>query len=103
MCRSCWSACIKCSGARCETAYRHHIDDTCPVTDAPTIRIMKQILVDYEPMLAWADAAINAYIDGGVDESRLEQWRWHLVAPAGQHRRRQRRATRALNAAHAHR
>ena len=65
-------------GRALETAYLHHIDDTCPVTDAPTIRIMKQMLVDFEPMLAWADACINAYIDGGVDESRLEQWRWHL-------------------------
>jgi len=65
-------------GRALETTYRHHIDDTCPVTDVPTIRIMKQILVDYESMLEWADAAINAYIDGGVDESRLEQWRWHL-------------------------
>jgi hypothetical protein len=65
-------------GRALETAYRHHIDDTCPVTDAPTIRMLRQILVDYAPMLSWADAAINAYIDGGVDESRLEQWRWHL-------------------------
>jgi hypothetical protein len=65
-------------GRALETAYRHHIDDTCPVTDVPTIRLLKQILVDFEPMLAWADAALNAYIDGGVDESRLEQWRWHL-------------------------
>ena len=65
-------------GRAIETTYRHHIDDTCPVTDTPTIRILKQILVDCEPMLEWADAAINAYIDGGVDESRLTQWHWHL-------------------------
>lgn len=65
-------------GRALEVAYRHHMDDTCPVTDAPTIRVLKQILVDYEPTLQWADDAINAYIDGGVDETRLEQWRWHL-------------------------
>jgi hypothetical protein len=65
-------------GRALDTAYRHHIDDTCPVTDAPTIRMLRQVLVDYAPMLSWADAAINAYIDGGIDESRLEQWRWHL-------------------------
>jgi hypothetical protein len=46
--------------------------------DAPTIRVLKQILVDYEPMLAWADAAVLAYVEGGIDESRLEPWRWHL-------------------------
>jgi len=60
------------------TAYRHHCDDTDPVTDVPTIRCLRRILTDYEPMLAWADAAIAAYIEGGVDESRLAVWRWHL-------------------------
>jgi hypothetical protein len=65
-------------GRALETAYRHHIDDTCPVTDPPTIRVLRQILLDYEPMLAWAEQAIEAYIDGGVDEARLERWRWHL-------------------------
>lgn len=66
------------AGRAIETAYRHHIDHTCPVADAPTIRAMKRALADYEPMLAWANAAIEAYIDGGVDESRLASWRWHL-------------------------
>lgn len=66
------------TGKAIETAYRHHIDDTDPVTDAPTIRTLKHILMDYEPMLQWAEAAIDAYIEGGVDESRLEVWRWHL-------------------------
>ena len=66
-------------GQALETAYRHHIDDTDPVADAPTIRLMRQVLLDYEPMLAWAEDAIAAYIEGGVDESRLEAWRWHLA------------------------
>lgn len=66
-------------GKALETAYRHHIDDTDPVTDAPTIRLLKQVLLDYEPMLAWADEAIAAYVAGGIDESRLEMWRWHLL------------------------
>ena len=61
-----------------ETAYRHHMDDTDPVTDVPTIRAMQRILLDYPPMLQWADAAIAAYVDGGIDESRLASWRWHL-------------------------
>ncbi len=65
-------------GRALERAYRHHIDMTCPVADAPTIRAYKQILLDYEGMLDWADLAINAYIQGGIDESRLESWRWHL-------------------------
>ena len=27
---------------------------------------------------AWADAALAAYVEGGVAESRLTAWRWHL-------------------------
>jgi hypothetical protein len=65
-------------GSALATAYRHHIDDTDQVTDAPTIRILRQILLDYESMLAWAEAALAAYVEGGIDESRLERWRWHL-------------------------
>jgi hypothetical protein len=67
------------AGRALEVAYRHHIDDTCPVTDAPTTRTLRHTLMDYEPMLAWAEAAITAYIEGGIDESRLERWRWHLA------------------------
>lgn len=59
-------------------AYRHHIDRTCAVADAPTIRALKRILVDYETMLDWADAAVDAYIEGGIDEARITAWRWHL-------------------------
>ncbi len=65
-------------GTALATAYRHHIDDTDPVTDAPTIRVLRRILSDYEPMLAWAEAAVGAYVEGGLDESRLTAWRWHL-------------------------
>src|SRR5207244_9010509 len=57
------------AGHALETAYRHHIDNTCPVTDAPTIRVLRQILLDYEPMLVWAEQAITAYMEGGIDES----------------------------------
>lgn len=66
------------AGKALELAYRHHIDDTAAVADAPTLRLLKRILLDYEPMLEWAEATIGAYLDGGVDESRLSRWRWHL-------------------------
>ncbi len=65
-------------GRALATTYRHHIDDTDPVTDVPTIRCLKRMLADYEPMLEWADEAIAAFIAGGVDESGLAVWRWHL-------------------------
>jgi hypothetical protein len=70
-------------GAALATAYRHHIDDTDPVTDAPTIRALRRTLVDYEPMLSWSDAAITAYVEGGIEESRLARWRWHLQRVLG--------------------
>ena len=66
------------AGAALATAYRHHSDDTDAVTDAPTIRLLRRILLDYEPMLAWVEAALAAYVAGGIDESRLAAWRWHL-------------------------
>jgi hypothetical protein len=65
-------------GKALATAYRHHIDDTDPVTDAPTIRCLRRILTDYQPMLEWSEAAIAAYIEGGVAEAGLAVWRWHL-------------------------
>jgi hypothetical protein len=65
-------------GKALETTYRHHIDNTDPVTDVPTIRTLKRILTDYEPMREWAEGAIAAYIEGGIEESRLATWRWHL-------------------------
>ena len=66
-------------GQALATAYRHHIDDTDPVTDVPTIRCLRRILMDYEPMLTWAEAAIGAYVEGGVEEAGLASWRWHLA------------------------
>ncbi len=66
------------AGRALTTAYRHHIDDTDPVTDAPTIRLLRRILADQEPMLAWAEQAVAAYIAGGIDEPSLVAWRWHL-------------------------
>src|ERR1044071_1047992 len=65
-------------GRALATAYKHHIDDTDSITDAPTIRSLKRILSDYEPMLDWVEGAIGAYIEGGVVESELAVWRWHL-------------------------
>jgi hypothetical protein len=65
-------------GQALATAFRHHIDDTDPVTDAPTIRCLRRILTDYEPMLQWAEGALTAYIEGGLAEAQLAVWRWHL-------------------------
>jgi hypothetical protein len=65
-------------GRALATAYRHHIDNTDSVTDVPTIRCLRRVLMDYEPMLDWAEGAIHAYVEGGVPEPGLAAWRWHL-------------------------
>jgi hypothetical protein len=66
------------AGQALSIAYRHHIDVTDQVADAPTIRCLRRILADYEPMLEWAEVALGVYIEGGVDEAGLAAWRWHL-------------------------
>jgi hypothetical protein len=65
-------------GQALQTAYRHHIDDTDAVADAPTIRTLRRVLDDYAPMLEWAEQCIAAYVEGGCDEAGLGAWRWHL-------------------------
>src|SRR4051812_8549574 len=42
-------------GRALESAYRHHADDTCPIADAPTVRVFRQIVTDYDVMLPWAE------------------------------------------------
>ena len=65
-------------GQALEVAYTHHIDETDAIADAPTIRQLKRILLDYGPMLDWGEQAVDAYVEGGVDEHGLAQWQWHL-------------------------
>ena len=80
---SCSSACTR-SRARARD-WRTGTTSTTP-TRSPTRRrsaSLKRILVDYEPMLAWAESAVAAYIDGGIEESRLARWRWHLQRVLG--------------------
>jgi hypothetical protein len=66
------------AGRALENAYKHHIDDTCPIADAPTIRIFKQILMDYEGMLEWAEGAVEAYALGDQLGAEVTEWRFHL-------------------------
>jgi len=59
-------------------AYAEHAAHTDQVADAPTIRTIKQILVDYDEMIAWGKAAIEAYVKGGYDEADLHKWQYHV-------------------------
>jgi hypothetical protein len=48
------------------------------VADAPTIRMIRQTLVDYDEMIAWGKGAIEAYVQGGYDEASLHKWQYHI-------------------------
>lgn len=61
-----------------ERAYREHSEHTCQVADAPTIRAMRHILDDYRDMIAWGNAATQAYIDGGYNEGSIKKWQYHI-------------------------
>jgi hypothetical protein len=59
-------------------SYQEHSAHTDQVADAPTIRVIKQTLVDYDEMIAWGKGAIEAYIQGGYNESALHKWQYHI-------------------------
>jgi hypothetical protein len=59
-------------------AFLEHVAHTDQVADAPTIRMIRQILPDYDDMIAWGKGAIQAYIDGGYSEAALHKWQYHI-------------------------
>jgi len=59
-------------------AYLEHSAHTDQVADAPTVRMIKQTLVDYDEMIVWGTGAIKAYIQGGYDEADLHKWQYHI-------------------------
>lgn len=58
--------------------YQEHATHTDQVADAPTIRLIKQIRLDYEEMIRWSEAAVLAYADGGYELASLRKWQYHL-------------------------
>jgi len=59
-------------------AYQEHSAHTDQVADAPTIRMMRHILFDYDEMIAWGKAATEAYVQGGYSEAELHKWQYHI-------------------------
>lgn len=59
-------------------AYIEHSAHTDQVADAPTIRLIRQVLPDYDEMIAWGKGAIQAYVDGGYSEALLHKWQYHI-------------------------
>lgn len=59
-------------------AYVEHAAHTDQVADAPTIRLIRQTLIDYDEMIAWGKGAIEGYVQGGYSESALHKWQYHV-------------------------
>ena len=59
-------------------AYLEHSAHTDQVADAPTIRMIRHILSDYDEMIAWGAGAVQAYVQGGYSEADLHQWQYHI-------------------------
>lgn len=62
-------------------AYRRHRDETNPLVDHPTRRLLRTVLLDQEEALAWGEAALEALLEQepGAAE-RAAAWERHLGA-----------------------
>ena len=61
-------------------AYRAHIDQTNPLVDHPTVRVLKQAIVDEDEMIDWGTRALEACIADAGARVRAEAWMSHLRA-----------------------
>jgi hypothetical protein len=61
-------------------AYRAHIDQTNPLVDHPTVRVLKQALADENEMIDWGTRALEACITDAGARARAETWMSHLRA-----------------------
>jgi hypothetical protein len=59
-------------------AYIEHAAHTDQVADAPTVRMIRQTIVDFDEMIAWGKGAVEAYVQGGYQESDLHKWQYHV-------------------------
>jgi len=61
-------------------AYRWHMEQTNPLFDHPTVRIMKQSAEEEEQMIAWGQAALEALLADEDARARADAWTAHLRA-----------------------
>lgn len=58
--------------------YRHHIAVTDQVCDAPTVRILKFILIDEEEQIRWGQAIYEEMADTPEKRRQAMEWQTHL-------------------------
>ena len=61
-------------------AYRAHIDQTNPLVDHPTVRLLTQSIVDEDEIIDWGTRALEACLTDAGARARAEAWRSHLRA-----------------------
>ena len=57
---------------------KKHLQETNPLSDHPTCRILKLILIEEEEMLSWGEKAVQALIRTDADKIRALSWEQHL-------------------------
>lgn len=65
-------------------AYRRHLDETNPLVDHPTRRILRAVAAEEEEALAWAERAVEVLVEARADPAaareRAGQWERHVRA-----------------------
>lgn len=61
-------------------AYRRHLDETQPLADFPTVRLIGMIVAEEEEQLAWAAEALAELTAKAEGRARAEAWQAHLRA-----------------------
>ncbi len=58
--------------------YRHHLAVTDQVSDSPTVRMLKFILIDEEEHIRWGQAIYEELADTPAKRRRAMEWQTHL-------------------------
>ena len=61
-------------------AYRKHLEESHPLFDFPTCRILKIAVGEEEQMIAWGEAALEALLADEESRAAAEAWEAHLRA-----------------------
>lgn len=61
-------------------AYRRHMDETNPVFDHPTCRLLRIAIEEEEQMIEWGHAALDALLKTDEDRQAADAWTGHLRA-----------------------
>ncbi|SFD54684.1 hypothetical protein SAMN05428981_101849 [Bacillus sp. OV194] len=59
---------------------KKHLEESNPIADQPTCRLLKIILMEEEEMVSWGETAISAMIQNKEQKEIAKKWEKHLVA-----------------------